>query len=201
MTFYKLSGGDKFRIEFAAGNDWEKIKCSVSAGHLRAGERITDLRIELPSSKVPHLMRTLLNDWIITEETAMLFEEAGFIGYRLKPVTVVKVGKGSNKDVPALWEFIAMGDGGEVGLKSGIKLRYACAVCGLKRYTDFRQGLFIDEFQWDGSDFFTVWPLPKYIIVTERVKDFIEKHNLSNCRLTPTQELMGRVEDGGLGIA
>jgi hypothetical protein len=201
MNFYKLSGGDTFRIEFAPGNDWEEIKCLVSAGHLRAGERITDLRIDLPSSKVPHFMRTLLNDWIITEETALLFEEAGFIGYRLKPVTVVKVRNGSSKNIPALWELIAMGDGGEAGLKSGIKLRYECAACGLKRYTDFRNGLFVDEFQWDGSDFFTVLPLPKYILVTERVKDFIEKHNLLNCRLIPTQKLTGRVEDGGLDIA
>jgi hypothetical protein len=199
--FYKLSGGDKFKVEFAAGNDWEEIKCPISPGHQRAGERITDLRIELPSSKVPNLMRTQLHDWIITEKTATLFEEAGFIGYRLRPVTVVKVGKGNRKDVPELWEFIVMGKGGEAALKSGIRVRYECTVCDLKRYTDFRNGLFIDEYQWDGSDFFTVWPLPKYIIVTERVKNFIEQRNLSNCRLIPTEELMGNVEDGGLGIA
>jgi hypothetical protein len=87
-----------------------------------------------------------LNDWILTEKTSMLFEEAGFIGCRLKPVTIVKVRKGNRKEVPELWEFIAMGDGGEVGLRSGIKLPHECDTCGLKRYTDFRQGLFIDEF-------------------------------------------------------
>lgn len=201
MMFYKLSGGNKFRIEFAAGNNWEEIKCSVSPGHQRAAERITDLRIELPSSNLPNFMRTQLNDWIITEETATMFEESGFLGYRLKPVTVVKVRKGNRKEIPELWEFIAMGGGGEADLKSGIRLRYECAVCDLKRYTNFRNGLFIDESQWDGSDFFTVRPLPKYIIVTERVKIFIEQRKLSNCRLIPTEELMGEVEDGELGIA
>jgi len=201
VMFYKLSGGNQFKIEFAAGNDWEEIKCSASPSHQRAGERITDLRVVLPSSTVPHFMRTPLNDWIITEDTALLFEEAGFIGYLLKPVTIVSVKKGNKEEVPKLWEFIALGNGGEALPKSGILLRYECPICKLKRYTDFRNGLFIDEHQWDGSDFFSVWPLTKYIIVTERVKQFIEQHTLSNCMLIPTAELIGKVEEGGLGLA
>jgi hypothetical protein len=198
MNFYKLSGGDKIKVAFAKGNDWDQIICPVSEAHARPGERLTELRIMLPFSEVPHFMRTSLSDLIITDEVAQLFEEAGFIGYLLKPVTVVKVRKGNKKDVPVLWELVAIGDGGEVQLKSWITTRYECPACGLKRYTDITHGLFVDEYQWDGSDFIKVLPVPKYIIVTERVKDFIEQRKFTNYKLIPTEKIRGRIEDEGI---
>ena len=151
--YYKLSGGDKFKVEFAAGNDWEEKKCSVGGGYQRGGERITDLSIELPSFKVTHFMRTQLNDWILTEKTAMLFEEAGFIDCRLKPVTVVKVRMKTEtrfRNYGNLLRWV-MGERSvwDQGLNCG-----EWDTRGIKRYTDFRQGLFIDEFQWNGPYFF-----------------------------------------------
>lgn len=198
MIFYKLSSKGDYQAEFAKGNDWEGIKCPVDEGHQRAGRRITDLKIDLPSAKVPHFMTTILSDWIITEEVAALFEEAGFTGYTLKPVIVDKVKRGNKNDIPLLWEFIVTGRGGDAHPKSGIKLKYECSACGDILYTGFGKGLFVDESQWDGSDFFIIWPLPKFIIVTERVKEFIEKHKLKNCKLIPTTELIGKGEKGGL---
>lgn len=198
MMFYKLTSGDKFEAYFAEGNDWEGIICPLDEGHQRAGNRITDLIIDLPSYKVPHFMRTLLSDWIITNEVANLFKEAGFSGYMLKPVIVNKVRRGNKKDVPLLWELIVTGKGGDAHPKSGIKLKYECNACGHKVYTGFGKGLFIDESQWDGSDLFTVWPLPKFVLVTERVKEFIEKQKLTNCKLIQTEQLVGKGEEGTL---
>ncbi len=198
MIFYKLSIKDYSRADFAEGTDWEGIKCPIDKGHQRAGTRIGDLKIDLKSAKVPHFITTFLSDWIITEEVATLFEEAGFTGYTLKPIGVDKVGRGSKYAVPPLWEFIVIGNGGNAHPKSEIKLKYECTACGHKIYTDFGKGLFVDESQWDGSDFFTIWPLPKFIIVTERVKEFIEKNKLKNCRLIPTADLIGSGEEGTL---
>jgi hypothetical protein len=32
---------------------------------------------------------------------------------------------------------------------------------------------------WDGSDFFMVWPLPRFIFVTEKAKNVVERAGLS----------------------
>lgn len=199
MLFYKLEAGSRFEAHFAKGTDWEGKTCSTDETHVGAGKRIPPTRVDLPSTNVPHFLSTFLSDYIITDEVRQLFEKAGFKGYILKPVIVNKVRKGNREEIPPLWEFIVIGKGGDAHPKSGIRLRYACPGCDMRDYTCFGKGLFIDESQWDGSDFFTVWPLPKFIIVTEKIKNFIKKHKLKNCKFTPTKELVGEGEDGGLG--
>ncbi len=198
MKFYNLDSEDKYYAEPAEGTDWESITCSVHEDHRRAGKRIGDLRVDLPSSKVPHFIATILGDWIITDEVAKLFEGAGFTGYELKPVTVDKVRRGNKQEVPQLWELIITGLGGDAHPKSGINLKYECSACGYSKYSGFTKGLYIDATQWDGSDFFYVWPLPKFVIVAERVKKYIESHKLKNCKFIPTEDLVSVDEEGEL---
>ncbi len=57
------------------------------------------------------------------------------------------------------------------------------------RYSSYQNGILVDEAQWDGSDFFTVNGYPKHILVTERVKDLIIAHRLTNCVLIPAEKL------------
>ena len=47
----------------------------------------------------------------------------------------------------------------------------------------------IDASQWDGSDFFIVWPLPLYVFVTSRVVQVIRDHRLMGVRLKTPAEL------------
>jgi hypothetical protein len=90
------------------------------------------------------------------------------------------------------------GKGGDVRAINNIELKYKCDHCKHVHYSSFGQGLVIDEKQWDGSDFFTVWPLPRFILVTERVKDFIIENKLTNIKIKPVEELVGKGKDGGL---
>ena len=48
----------------------------------------------------------------------------------------------------------------------------------------------MDEQNWDGSDFFTVAGYPNFILVTERVKNFIIEYGLINCAVIPSQDLV-----------
>jgi hypothetical protein len=48
---------------------------------------------------------------------------------------------------------------------------------------------FFDENQWDGSDFFMIWPLPVFIMVTEKVARWFRKRKVKNVRLVPLEEL------------
>ena len=76
--------------------------------------------------------------------------------------------------------------------ESGIRLDEAksCSVCGHLRYTELLNAeQLIDESKWDGSDFFMVWPLPKYVFVTERVVNVIREHHLTGVRIVPVSEL------------
>ena len=58
--------------------------------------------------------------------------------------------------------------------ESGITMQYYCEACHRAKYTDPNHPeLMIDPSQWDGSDLFVIWPLPRFIFVTERVVDLI----------------------------
>jgi hypothetical protein len=46
-----------------------------------------------------------------------------------------------------------------------------------------------DASQWDGSDVFMIWPLPKFLFVTERVAQILTACQVSGVELVPIQEL------------
>jgi hypothetical protein len=74
------------------------------------------------------------------------------------------------------------------------KESYEC--CGHLVYTPLTDpSRLIDPTRWDGSDMFMVWPLPKFIFVTERVARFVEQHELTGARLEPVPEM--RLQGGG----
>jgi len=60
----------------------------------------------------------------------------------------------------------------------------SCSVCGHLVYTGLQQSeKLIDANQWDGSDFFIVWPFPNFIFVVEPVVRLIEGLHLSGAFL------------------
>ena len=42
---------------------------------------------------------------------------------------------------------------------------------------------------WDGSDFFMIWLLPRYIVLTERAKNVIERAGLEGAIFVPVEKL------------
>lgn len=197
---------NKFRpAEWADSVELERIVCPISPGHRRAGKRLMDLTIILPSPKVGDFVWTWYSDCLITDRVLDLFRQVGLTGFNVRPVVVEKVkrlGKGRLEDIPKLWELVIMGKGGDARPESGIRVIYRCEACGMVEYSSYQNGILVDEAQWDGSDFFTVNGYPKHILVTERVKDLIIAHRLTNCVLIPAEALrwpdMPRPEDSYL---
>jgi hypothetical protein len=75
---------------------------------------------------------------------------------------------------------------------SGIRLddSGSCKSCGLLHYTEITDAeQLIDQSRWDGSDFFMVWPLPRFVFVTKRVANVIRDHHLTGVRIQPVSEL------------
>ena len=120
-------------------------------------------------------------------------------GFGLERVHITPRGSAAKKhrEIPKLWELKLTGWAGMASETSGIKLRYDCPGCGHLSYTTFTDAskLIVTE-QWDGSDFFMVWPLPRYIFVSQRVHDIVERERLTGCQLIPVEELESPLAHG-----
>ncbi len=168
-----------------------RIVCPVDPGHRRSGDRIGNLTIVLPSPSVGDFVWTWYSECLVTERVLTLFREAGLTGFEAKPVVVEKVKRVKKEQpvtIPRLWELVITGKGGDAHPDSGIRVIYKCDACGLTRYSSYRDGIIVNEREWDGSDFFTVNGYPKLILVTERVKDLIVANQLTNCVLIPSHQ-------------
>jgi len=92
---------------------------------------------------------------------------------------------------PRLNELIVTGWAGMAPPESGIKLIEHCEGCGHTVYSAWTNPeRLIDSSQWDGSDFFVVWPLPWRIFVTERVAKVLRDNRLSGIALKPSSDLV-----------
>jgi len=203
--FYKIRDSNKYPL---VNLDFDFIKistitCPIQAGHKRpSGRMLNPLTVIIKSHRIGDFNWTWFGDCVLTDKVAGIFKEEGFTGYELAPVTVSKMKVRENSDFrpPRLWELKVHGWGGMAPEESGVRLLEECKECGLLEYSDFEYASkLIDEKLWDGSDFFMVWPLPRYFFVTERVREVIINHKLTGCTLIPYTELPNKYEKKLLG--
>ncbi len=204
--FYRLQGRSAGKPHLVYGRpewerhfgraEWSDKVGGLSTGRLLPpyGEARVDLAIILPSLKIGDFVWTWYSDCIVTEHTLLLFRQAGFTGFEARPVEVEKIKRLNRKRreeaaIPLLRELLIQGKGGDAAPESGIYPLYEIEDSGRFSYSSFRNGIIVDEANWDGSDFFTVNGYPKFILVTERVKDLIIGHQLTNCALIPSHKL------------
>jgi len=88
-----------------------------------------------------------------------------------------------------MFELIVTGWGGLPSAKAVLKLVEACPDCGHKVYAIADPTRIIDPRSWDGSDLFIVWPLPRFIFVSDRLAHIIRKENLSGVKLVPAEAI------------
>ncbi|MEW6104543.1 MAG: double-CXXCG motif protein [bacterium] len=213
MRFYELaydvytSNGDYYMAEEVSERDEIVGSCPAGKGHpcvlrKKEGDEAI-LTIDIPSPKMleqDFLCTDYEWDYIIPERVAQLFKEAGFTGYELKPVRINEIKRlRKPMPIPTLWELVIKGFAGIPHPDSGIRLKSWCKECGYLRFlVPFpKSPHLIDTSLWDGSDFFWVCPLQKYIFVTERVKDVIEGNGLKGCRFIPMEEVKLPEKDVG----
>jgi hypothetical protein len=198
-NFGEFIYGDPSWLRKFDAADWDKKlefeiisrNCSINPKHKNA-IRTAALKVELPSPNLGDFVWTFYSECLITDRVLGLFKDKGFTGFDIKPVEVVKVKrarKGVEYDIPKLWEFIVTGKAGTAHPDSGIRVLWECEGCKEIEYSSYTNGIIVDESKWDGSDFFTVNGYPRYILVTERVKEFVIEQQLINCSLIPSQNL------------
>ena len=66
---------------------------------------------------------------------------------------------------------------------------FSCMTC-LDAGVDTIRGFSIDESSWTGEDLFIAWGMPGTIIVTDRVRQLRDDHDLKNVTLTPVEKFV-----------
>ena len=175
-NFWRLTGTKSTTYSTARLAEWvhgqvklDSVRCPMKEGHRRGGKRLTDLTVALRGRGVEDFVWTWHSECLIQDHVLDFFHTSGFSGFDVKPVKA-KFKRAANDDPPRLWELIVTGWAGMASAESGIKLTEECRGCGLLVYSGWTDSSkLIDVSQWDGSDFFIVWPMPKFIFVTDRV--------------------------------
>ena len=185
MVFYELCKDFKYKdVKYAKGTDWEGIVCPKYKSHQRPSDRIGELRIDITTKKISDFLTTFLSEWIVSDKVVDIFTNSNVTGYELKAVKI------RNMELPYnLWEFIVTGKGGDAHPDSGIYLKKECKHCNMKIYSAYENGIIVNESNWEGKDIFTVTGYPRYILVTEKVKDIVEKNKLTGALFVPSHEL------------
>lgn len=169
--------------------DLDQVICPAREGHRREGRRLTDLSVTLPGRKVQDIVWTWYSECLIQDRVLNLFRDNGLTGFEVKPVK--SVFKKAREKPPRLWELVVTGWAGMAPPESGIRLVERCEGCGHTTYSEPSDVTkLISPSQWDGSDFFIVWPLPNFIFVTERVVHVIRDNDLKGVVLTPPAKLL-----------
>ena len=167
----------------------ESISCPISEGHRHAGRRINDLSVILPDGEVEDFVWTWYSECLVQDHTLKLLQARGLTGFEVKPVTARF--KKSAAEPPLLWELVLTGWAGMANSASGLHFdqKKSCDACGHLTYTGLlHPESLIDANTWDGSDFFMVWPFPRFVFVTERVVGVLGEHHLAGVRILPASE-------------
>lgn len=199
-TFWNLQSPESVRglAEWDKSVELEQVVCRLNPGHMRGGRRLNNLSLLLPRSRPKDFVWTWQSECLIQDYVLQVFRKKGFTGFDVNPVTArFKTGLGHP---PRLWELVVTGWAGLAPPESGIRLTEYCPGCRFAHYSGLMDAdRLIDPARWDGADFFTVWPMASFILVTDRVAACIQSHAFSGAVLKDVRALSGIGLDSGLG--
>jgi len=192
-SFYRLSSTSSLR-KLAEWNDsemsLEHVICPTTPGHQHAGKRKSTLSVTLPNTKVDDFVWTWYSELLIQEHVIHFFETHALTGYTVSSAKCKFKGKKAINTQPPLFEFKVIGWGGVAPIESGIKLISSCDRCKSTSYSQpTNPSRIFDYSQWDGSDFFMIWPLPKYIFISERAAILLRFSLFKGFELVPLSKL------------
>jgi hypothetical protein len=168
----------------------EIVHCADHPGHQGGGNRLVDLNVILHDVEMADFIWTWYSECLVQESALAMLRSYGFTGFEVKPVNARF--STSLRRPPNLWELVVTGWAGMARHESGIRpdKSNSCITCGQLTYTGLQKpDELIQMSSWDESDFFMVWPMPKYIFVTRRVCEAIRSHKLTGIQVIPSAEL------------
>lgn len=167
----------------------ESIKCPLDPGHQRPGKRLTELYVAAPEgSRNLGFLWTWPSELLVHESLLAAFEELEFSGYETRPAHVT-FGDGRTYNT-AFRELVVTGWGGIAPPESGIRRTFRCPACHHSIYSCFTHpARLINVQNLNGLDFFMVWPLPRYIFISNRVAQEFRNRRWSGALLEDLQDM------------
>jgi hypothetical protein len=192
--FWKLASpaSNEKRASWTEETHFAGATCPANPGHRSPGPRATALSVYLPGNSAADLddfIWTWYSECILHERTLELFQKEKITGFEVKPVTA-RFKARPNEPVPPLWELVVTGWAGIATPESGISLDLSCPACGRLHYSNYTNPeVLFNPAQWDGSDVFMIWPLPRYVFISDRVAQLVRRLKLTGVQLVDPKEL------------
>ena len=142
-------------------------------------------------ARIGDFVWTWMSECLVQDSVVNLFEQHHVTGYALDDVEA-SFERTAKRSIPRLRELLVRGWGGVAPAASGVKLleSQSCRECRHWVYSTFSDASkLVDPSAWDGDDVFMVWPLPRFIFVTNRVAELIRSNELTGASLLPVSSL------------
>ncbi len=166
------------------------IECPANPSHRRGGRSIPPLHIAINLSEHPDFLWTVYSDCIVSHRVVELLAKENIHSYMTRPVVLYDNKSRVQIQDPPYQELVVTGWGGIAPEESGVKLVTKCEHCKLLRYSGYTHPeKLVDLQQWDGSDIFLVWPMPRFRFVTKRIKTLFEANKVSGVSFVPLGEM------------
>lgn len=194
QKIFKLNPTVRFddQLVYVEGTRWETTLCPLNAGlpsqHSMRRLQPNPIKAIGPVVRMTDFEWTVYKDILLEEDIVRRLQSAGFSGCEFRPAELY-----TTTETPIgrqVFHLRVTGWGGKAPPASGIRVVEECPHCKrqvFSGFTDPNELFSIDD--WDGSDFFMIWPMPKYIFVTSEVVNWIAKSEFSGVRAEPLDQI------------
>lgn len=166
----------------------EKIQCTRLPAHNSLNRWRRPLAVIGPIRPLTDFEWTVFGDIIVAPHIVADLKAQRFLGIKYNLVNYY-----TSTETPfgrEGYELQVTGWGGYASPESGIRLTTECPICGRAEYSEVKdKERIFDKRQWDGSDFFIIWPMPRKVFVTARVRNYLLKQDYSGVKVRPLNEL------------
>jgi Protein of unknown function (Gmx_para_CXXCG) len=177
---------------------FEPLVCSVDEMHMPWGRRLTDLSLVLRTSRPKDFLWTWTSDLLCTEDVLAALREAKITGFETRPAKVVSRAR-TKPTLPAYHEIVVTGWGGIAAPESGLELLRRCPGCQATEYRISDPTHLIDESAWDRSDWFRIWPMPKYHFISDRTAELLRTREFSGIDIVEADRVFSEPRKFGPG--
>ncbi len=173
---------------YAEGMSYTTKLCEQNPDHAVIQKRCKPLKLVVQMHSLTDFQWTPYGEAIVSTRIVERFRASQISGVSFDEIeaytsTGVQVAQ-------ELYELRVEGWGGMALRESGVRLLKECPFCKRRVFTGYNNAAKLFNFdEWDGSDVFMTWPLPRNIIVTGRVHDLLSHEEISGVQLVPLDSL------------
>jgi hypothetical protein len=176
------------KLEYTSFMRLETELCPLDPRHASKSRCSKPLKVIGSVRSMTDFEWTVFNDILVNQAVIEGFQKAGFTGAAFIPAELF-----TTTETPIgreVFELKAIGWGGVAPEESGVRVIEECPFCKRQVFSIYREkAKLFNRRNWDGSDFFIIWPIPRWIMVSRRVRDHIVASGYSGVRARDLEDL------------